>query len=172
MISTIVYVSGALSDVPDMIRLQYLSFYEAIAERVKSIGLDPYVPHQNTDPIKHKDVTPKQVDFIDRSAVTSAWLVVAVADNPSLGVGIEVEMACHAQKSVILLCSAERVAARRISRLIRGNPSIVHEIVYSDFADALEQLETSIRSLLAEQEKSILPASLTLSSSLSTAVAK
>lgn len=160
MVSNIVYVSGALSDVSETIRPQYVAFYEAIGQIVESLELTAYIPHQNTDPVRHKDVTPKEVDMIDRSAVTSAILVVAVADNPSLGVGIEVEMAYHANKVVILLCQEQHIAQRRISRLIRGNPSVIKEIIYVDFDEALSKLEKFLRSYLKEQAESILPDSL------------
>ncbi len=144
MVSKLVYVSGALSDVPENIRQKYLDFYESIGRMIESLGLVPYVPHQNTDPVRHKDVTPKQVDLIDRIAVTSAILVVAVADNPSLGVGIEVEMAYHANKPVVLLCHRERLEQRRISRLVRGNPGVLHEIVYESQDGALAELKAFI----------------------------
>ena len=157
MVSNLVYVSGALSDVPDTIRQQYLDFYEAIGRLVESLNLSPYIPHQNTDPVRHKDVTPKRVDFIDRTAVMSAMLVVAVVDNPSLGVGIEVEMAYHALKPVILICHKDRVVQRKISRLVRGNPSVIREIIYMDVDDALHQLEECIHSFLLERNDSILP---------------
>lgn len=160
MASKIVYISGALSDVPESIRQQYLDFYESIGRVVESVGLTPYLPHQNTDPVRHKDVTPQQVDMIDRTAVTSAMLVVAVADNPSLGVGIEVEMAYHAAKPVVLLCHRDRIAERRISRLIRGNPGVVREIIYADRGDALIELEAFIRSFLERQAESVLPRAL------------
>lgn len=153
-----VYVSGALSDLPDAIRPQYLAFYESIGRLITNMGLVPYVPHLHTDPIRHKDVTPSQVDLIDRTAVTSSVLVIAVADNPSLGVGIEVEMAYHAAKPVVLVCRSNRVAERKISRLVRGNPAVIVEIIYQDHSDAISQLETFIRSWLGEREESVLPA--------------
>jgi hypothetical protein len=154
----LVYISGALSDIPEASREQYLRFYEAIGNLVASLGFTPYVPHWNTDPVRHRDVTPQQVDLIDRTAVTSSVLVVAVADNPSLGVGIEVEMAYHAAKPVVLVCHRDRVAQRRISRLVRGNPAVVREIVYVDQLEALEQLKTFLRSWQQEREQGILPA--------------
>lgn len=156
----LVYISGALSDLPDELRTQYLEFYEAIGDVVRDLGLEPYIPHQNTDPVRHKDVTPPQVDTIDRTAVTSSVLVIAVADNASSGVGIEVEMANHSSKPVVLICDTKRLVLRRISRLIRGNPAVVHEIRYSGQDDALAQLRTFILSWLQQQENSILPASL------------
>lgn len=158
--ASIVYVSGALSDVPADIRPQYIEFYEAIGRMVLSVGLTPYIPHQNTDPVRHKDVTPAQVDTIDRTAVMSSMLVIAVADNPSLGVGIEVEMAYHAHKPVVLVCHAERVAERRISRLIRGNPSVIHEIVYGDREEAIAELKAFVCSFLEQQANGILPKTL------------
>ncbi|MBI4093111.1 MAG: XRE family transcriptional regulator [Candidatus Kerfeldbacteria bacterium] len=157
MARTLVYVSGALSDVPEDIRGWYLQFYESIGQLVADIGLVPYVPHLHTDPVRHRDVTPQQVDRIDRTAVTSAMLVIAVADNPSLGVGIEVEMAHHAAKPVVLICRRDRIAERRISRLIRGNPGVVREIVYEVQQDALIQLEEFLRSWLQQRAESVLP---------------
>ena len=141
VMTKIIYISGALSDVPENDRNTYLTFYERLGAVVESAGLIGYVPHKNTDPVRHKDVTPREVDLIDRSAVMLSILVVAVADNPSLGVGIEVEMAYHAAKPVVLLCQQDRVAARRISRLVRGNPAVIHEIVYDAQEDALVQFE-------------------------------
>lgn len=157
MTSKLVYISGALTDLPDAIRQQYIEFYEAIGRMVESLGLIPYVPHWNTDPVRHKNVTPTEVDTIDRMAVTSAMLVIAVADNPSLGVGIEVEMAYHASKPVVLLCRKEYVEQRRISRLIRGNPGVIQEILYTNRDDALADLKMFIRSLLKDLAESILP---------------
>ncbi|MFA7286729.1 MAG: XRE family transcriptional regulator [Patescibacteria group bacterium] len=157
---SMVYVSGALSDVSDSIRQEYLGFYESIGQLMESLGLVAYVPHKNTDPVRHRDVTPQQVDMIDRTAVTMATLVVAVVDNPSLGVGIEVEMAFHAHKPVVLICHQDRIRERRISRLVRGNPAVVHEIIYSTIDDALMQLETFVRSHLQQQAESVLPSSL------------
>ena len=157
MATNLVYVSGALSDVQSNIRQEYLDFYEAIGNRIEFLGLTAYVPHLHTDPVRHMHVTPKEVDMIDRMAVTSAILMVAVADNPSLGVGIEVEMAYHANKSVVLICRRELIEGRRISRLIRGNPSVVCEIVYDDHSTALDELEKFIRAFLKIQTQSILP---------------
>lgn len=157
MTTNMVYVSGALSDVESSVRQEYLDFYESIGRMVESLGLIAYVPHLHTDPVRHKHVTPKEVDMIDRTAVTSAILMIAVADNPSLGVGIEVEMAYHANKSVVLLCRKEHIEERRISRLIRGNPSVIHEIIYANRDDALVQLEAFIRAFLKRQAQSILP---------------
>ncbi len=156
----LVYISGALSDVPADIRPRYLEFYEAIGRLVESLELIAYVPHLNTDPVRHKHVTPAQVDLIDRTAVTSAELVIAVTDNPSFGVGEEIEIANHAAKPVVLLHQRNRLEQRLISRLIRGNPAVIAEIVFDDFADALIKLESFISSFLKERIKSILPESL------------
>jgi hypothetical protein len=61
---------------------------------------------------------------------------------------------------VVLLCQQKRLEERRISRLIRGNPSVIGEIVYEDFADALAQLKVFIPSFLTERADSILPSTL------------
>lgn len=156
-VGNVVYVSGALTDVPTETRPKYIAFYEDLGRMINNLGLTAYVPHWNTDPVKHKDVTPRQVDLIDRTAVTSAMLVLVVADNPSLGVGIEVEMAYHAGKPVVLLASSERVERRLISRLVRGNPSVTHEILYSTFEQGVQEAEAFIRHFLEDLSQSVLP---------------
>ena len=152
-----VYVSGGLSDLPADVRPKFIRFYEDIGKVVESLGLTAYIPHLNTDPIRHKDVTPEQVDLIDRTAVTYSKLVIAVADNPALGVGIEVEMANHAAKPVVLVFHRDLMDQRRISRLVRGNPAVIQEIVYNEFEEALVLIESFLHSFLESQETSVLP---------------
>lgn len=154
---TMIYVSGALTDVPVDLREDYLIFYERIGELVESMGFVAYVPHLHTDPVRHKDVTPSQVDQIDRRAVTSSSLIIAVADNPSLGVGIEIEMAYHADKPVYLLYHKDRLLRGLVSRLVRGNPSISKEIAYVSQTEALQQLQQSLSDWRSDQGKSVLP---------------
>ncbi|MBI4114241.1 MAG: hypothetical protein HY445_00165 [Candidatus Niyogibacteria bacterium] len=60
----------------------------------------------------------------------------------------------------MLLCHRERITERRISRLIRGNPGVVHEIIYVNRSDALIELEAFIRSFLRRQAESVLPRAL------------
>jgi hypothetical protein len=132
----LVYISGALTDLPPDRRSGYLEFYENIGRVVATLGGDPYLPHQASDPVRAPNLSPAEVDDLDRKAVSSASIVIAYVGFPSLGVGHEIEMAHHMMKPVILLAEAER----KVSRLTLGNPAVTHCLRFTDYDDAYRQL--------------------------------
>jgi 2'-deoxynucleoside 5'-phosphate N-hydrolase len=162
MLRPMVYISGALSDVPEGEREGLRQFYEWIGGVCKKLGFEPYIPHQHSDPVHAAHLTPAEVDRIDRTAVTSSWLVVACAGFPSIGVGIELEMAYHANKPVILLYEAAKFEKGRISRLARGNPAVRFTISFTDEADLTQMLTRCIMRIVDEDHSSPLPEPLSL----------
>jgi C4-type Zn-finger protein len=98
-------------------------------------GYYPYLPHKNTSPLDEKDLTPREIDNIDRTAVTVSRVVIACVSIPSLGVGVEIEMANHANKPVILISDEEH----QVSRLVRGNPAVIDHIAFHDSEKTLRQ---------------------------------
>lgn len=157
-----VYVSGALSDMTEEERARLRVFYEDIGKTCQEFGLEPYIPHLYGDPKLVAHLTPKDIDRIDRLAVTQSFLVVAYVGMPSLGVGIEVELAHHANTPVVIMFEKSKGEARRISRLVRGNPAVKHEIAFDDFGDALKQLREYLKHFRKAIEGENLPAPLTL----------
>lgn len=131
-----VYISGALTGIssPEAIK----GFYENIGKVCDEVGYHAYVPHLHTDPIRDPDVSSEQVNETDRSILKSSRLVIAYVGLPSLGTGIEIEMAYHSSIPVILLYEK----GKRVSRLARGNPAVEKEIVFENFDEALKQLYT------------------------------
>jgi nucleoside 2-deoxyribosyltransferase len=158
-----VYIAGALTDMPEARRQELRQFYESIAQICSRYGLEPYLPHLNADPARMTNLTPARVDRIDRLAVTSAYLVLAYVGVPSTGVGIEVEMAYHSGKPVALLAEQYKLDARRVSRLVRGNPAVISEIGFEDFADARTKLQSFLQLFTANIEAEDLPEPLGLS---------
>jgi hypothetical protein len=140
LIKKSVYISGALTDMSERERARLRKFYDDVGEMCRENGLEPYCPHIYGDPKLVAHLTPKEIDRIDRLAVTQSYLVVAYVGVPSIGVGIEVELAHHADKPVVLLYEKVKSDQRRITRLVRGNPAVIREIAFEDFADALAQL--------------------------------
>lgn len=122
------YVSGPLTGVqPDPRPL-----YEFAADVLERRGITAYVPHRATDPVRHPAVTAAAVYARDRLHVLSADVVVAFLAPPSLGVGIELELAAAGLLPVIVLQPAGSV----VSRMARGVPTRVfgpHE--YATYAD-------------------------------------
>jgi hypothetical protein len=158
------YIAGALSDMTEEERAKLRAFYVDMAGVCREFGLEPYVPHVYGDPKLLADLTPKQIDRIDRLAVTQAYLVIAYVGVSSTGVGIEIEMAHHSNTPVVILFEKSKMEERRISRLVRANPAVVDEIAFDDFGEALQLL----RKFLAKFRKSIasenLPSPLSLPS--------
>lgn len=140
--SKLVYISGGLTDMTDEERAKLRQFYEDLGNICTDFGFTPYIPHLYSDPAKFPDLTPMQVDRIDRLVVTQSYLVIAYVGVASTGVGIEIEMAYHANKPIILLYEKTKLQNRLISRLVQGNPAVTHQIVFddNDFDDAKDQL--------------------------------
>ena len=103
-----------------------------------------------SDPVKQAHLTPDQVDELDRFAVTRSELVIAYLDDPSHGVGIEVEMANHAHLPVWLVFSEKLLHKRVISRLVRGNPACRGQpvIVFTDQEDLETRLNTHLKAFV------------------------
>jgi len=131
-----VYISGPLTNHDDVDALK--AFYERISELCRRKGMEVYIPHtQGTDPVLNPDIHPKDVYLEDMRQVARADLVIAYVGLPSHGVGAEIERAYHVNVDVILLYEHKA----KVSRLIRGCPAVVEQVVFSSFADAPEALE-------------------------------
>ena len=137
-----VYVCGPLTglDEKEGARLRHL--YEEIGELCGYLFDTPgFVPHKHFDPITNPDPSPFEVERSDRAAVLSSLCLVAIADHPSWGGGIEVEIARANNIPVILIWRK----GTKVSRLLRGNPAIKAEFEYESEEDALMFLEDELQ---------------------------
>jgi hypothetical protein len=134
-----VYISGELTrcENPD----EQKKFYVDIAVVCKELGYSVYLPHENTDPIKHPDVTPQEVYRKDYEIVSNAKYIIAYVGKPSLGVGIEIEIAKNSNVFIILIFHKDD----KISRMARGNPGVKRIIQYESKEDALNQIRDALR---------------------------
>ena len=136
MKSPYVYISGSLTVMQEDRRKRLRSHYELLAAIVERNGYGAYLPHKFSDPTLNAQMTPAEVDVNDRTAVMRSALVLAEVTVPAIGVGIEVEMAYHANIPVVLFVKN----GERISRLVEGNPAVVAVIRCNPFTpDAAEQ---------------------------------
>lgn len=135
-----VYISGALSNLKNPEEIK--GFYEAIAETCVQYGFTPHVPHLFSDPINNPDLSPREVFQNDKSLVMETNLVIAYVGLPSLGVGMELAYADIANVPVILLYEKDQY----VSRFPRGIPSLVDEIPFDDYSDALIKLSSLLQS--------------------------
>lgn len=112
------YVSGPLTGVEPDPR----PIYEFAAEALERRGVTAYLPHRATDPRLHPHVSAGEVYARDRLHVLSADFVVAFMVPPSLGVGIELELAAAGLLPVIALQPKGSV----VSRMARGVPTRIY----------------------------------------------
>jgi nucleoside 2-deoxyribosyltransferase len=131
-----IYVSGALTDVKNPIETKAL--YEKIGLVCEEVGLQAYVPHLHTDPVNNPDITPREVFDNDKHEVSISDLVIAYLGSLSFGVGMELAYAENNKIPIILLYET----GKRISRFPRGIPSVIAEIQFNDYEDALIKLKT------------------------------
>jgi len=129
------YISGPITTINPT---EVLAFYEAIGSLCREIGLQPYVPHLDTDATTDVSITPSEVYEKDVQEIITSELLIAYVGIPSVGVGAELGRAAMNGIPVILLY--ERGA--RVSRLVRGIPTVVAEIQFNDYEDALAQLKS------------------------------
>ncbi|MCL1467753.1 nucleoside 2-deoxyribosyltransferase [Argonema galeatum] len=134
-----VYISGPLTGIEQPAEIK--AFYEAIALVGEEMGFQAYVPHVNTDPINNPDVTPRQVFETDKNQVSASDLVIAYVGHPSLGVGMELAYAETNSIPIILVYEKGKV----ISRFPRGIPTVIHEVQFYDYEDALTQLKSVLQ---------------------------
>lgn len=137
-----VYISGALTGVENLAELK--NIYESLGRVCGSIGLTPYIPHLHTDPHQHPNITPKDVFNLDREHVHSSDLLVAYVGTPSFGVGMEISFAHEIGIPVILIYEDGKV----ISRLIRGVPNLIHEIVFHDHQSLYKSFKEIVQDVL------------------------
>lgn len=136
IVKTRVYISGALTGIDNLAEIR--NFYENISSTCEEIGFQAYVPHLNTDPIHHPNITPQQVFETDKRQVSEADLLIAYIGYPSLGVGMELAYAEIKAIPIILLYET----GKEISRFPRGIPTVFAEIKFSNYDDALTQIKT------------------------------
>ncbi|MEB3359870.1 MAG: DUF4406 domain-containing protein [Synechococcales bacterium] len=139
----LIYISGALTGINALKELQV--FYESLAHLCEELGALVYVPHKVTDPVNNPETSPSSVFEIDKKQVTRSDLLIAYVGYPSLGVGMELAYAEMNCIPIILLYEK----GKKISRFPRGIPTIVAEIQFVSYEDALTQIQLLLKQSLS-----------------------
>lgn len=138
------YVSGALTGIEGD---QHLGPYELAARVLRRHGFEAYLPHLATDPIRHPDVSPVAVYETDRARVASADVIVTFLSRPSLGVGMELEIAAEALVPVLTVVRK----GDPISRMALGGPARhFGPIRYENVEELEAALERLLPGIIAE----------------------
>ena len=123
----------------------------ALDERVNDIcgkynrhPLVLYRPRKKTSPKDHPTVTPRDVYNTDQENVALADLLILACVYPSLGAGMELQLALQSCSSVILLTKENCV----LSRMVTGCPVRKRLVEYSELADLDSRLPEALDALL------------------------
>lgn len=139
--SLTVYISGAITTDDEKLKRTLLRFYETLGEACRAKGFNPYIPHINTGLFIDDEILQcSDVCERDRNAVAGSCLIVVYIGEPSIGVGIEIEVAYREGVPVVLVCERSRHEQRKLSPMPLGHPAVIDHIVFSDIADAQWQL--------------------------------
>jgi len=141
------YVSCPLTGIPEDDLAKLRKYYHQIGEVLEDAGYIAYLPHVFGDPLLIPDLTPQQIDTIDRTAVSQSSLMVVYMGLSSHGAGQEIEMARTQHMPIIMMSNA----SDRVSRLPRGSSMLVAEIVSDTWEESLEKLAKAVADLKAAQ---------------------
>lgn len=130
------HISGILTNLPPGKKQRYLEFYDQLAAVCRKHGWQTFVPHHFVYSDDFPEASCTEVYEREIRDLKEADVVVAYVGQPSLGVGMELE-AARAQNAIIILMYE---VGTILSRVVRGNPAVIHEIAFKDFPDALEKL--------------------------------
>jgi transcriptional regulator with XRE-family HTH domain len=112
------YIAAALTGLSPQERRAITFAGHSMARVCKTLNIYPHEPRKATDPILHSGISPESVYWFDRRRLVSADLVIAICDEPSFGVGEELEIAAGYGIPTLLVKSEGAV----ISRMVIGSP--------------------------------------------------
>ncbi len=120
------------------------AFYVKMADVARVNGFEFYWAFQRgTDPESDPTVPASRIYEIDSTALKGSDLVIAYVGEPSIGTGIEIELAKTHNIPVYLMYEKDK----KVSRMLLGSPIIKGSIIFNDETDALAQLATLLKNL-------------------------
>ncbi|OGZ72416.1 MAG: hypothetical protein A2908_03190 [Candidatus Staskawiczbacteria bacterium RIFCSPLOWO2_01_FULL_38_12b] len=156
MIGKVPYLCAGLTGLPRKDHPRIKGFYAKIADACQEkTGVRPYVPHEHSDPVLNKDLTPPQVYNLDENQVqnkTSVLIVVFIPDPRqddeeierypfgSCGVGMEIQMAREKRVPIIFLFPIGHI----LSRLPGGVPGLEKILYYENQDHALQMIKEAV----------------------------
>jgi serine/threonine protein kinase/transcriptional regulator with XRE-family HTH domain len=136
------YVATALTGLSDDAAASITWVSHQIAQIAKQYDVYVYQPRRATDPVLHPEVQPSAVYVLDRKRVSSADVLLLLADKPSFGAGQEIEIAASYNKPTVII-AREDVP---ISRMLLGSFANLLEVIRYQKP---EDLELKVRKLFA-----------------------
>ena len=133
------YFASALTGLTDSELAEIVLLDEKIDEicqKFDGYQLVLYRPRTVTSPVDNPDVPDRTVYEIDQERVASADVIFLAALFPSLGAGMELQIALQSCSSIILL----KKTGQRLSRMVSGCPAIQKVVEFDDLDDLEEKV--------------------------------
>lgn len=126
---------------------------DEICNSYKSYSVALYRPRMNTDPVENPDVSNRDVYEIDRERVVTADLLILATIFPSLGAGMELQLAHQSCKSIILL----KKEGQPLSRMVLGCPVRMEIVEYTRLTELTGKVTKAMDRLLPLVAQTSLP---------------
>lgn len=156
-----IYIACSLTHVKKEYFDEYTSFIKELSNELEKIGIECKYALRDSDPMLSeykKEDRAKLCYKWDRNMVTESDLVIAEASFPSIGLGMELEIANHAEIPIALIyrefedCYAENkeytlgsdksysleIGNRIVSVMAQGCPAIIYENQYINKNDGIK----------------------------------
>lgn len=133
------YLASALTALKDDELLEIKSLDERVDEICRAYPRYPvvlYRPRTETSPVDNPDISARRVYEIDQERVVASDLLILAAVFPSLGAGMELQLALQSCSGVILL----KKSGQKLSRMVTGCPAKMELVEYAH----LDDLETGL----------------------------
>ena len=128
------YFASALTGLDDEAFLEIERLDQRVDEICRRYARYPlvlYRPRTKTSPRDNPKASPREVYDIDQDRVAASDLLILAAVFPSLGVGMELQLALQSCSSVLLL----RKKGQHLSRMVLGCPARMEVVEYTDLDD-------------------------------------
>jgi transcriptional regulator with XRE-family HTH domain len=115
-----------------------------VCKKYSAYSVALYRPREYTSPEDNAELGPREVYETDRERVVTADLIIFAAIFPSLGAGMELELAHKACSTVILL----RKKGQKVSRMVTGCPVPMVNVEYGSLRDLEVKLVAAMNQVL------------------------
>lgn len=137
-----IFFAGPLTNLSNADNIK--QWYRKMADVATKNGFDWFWAFlSGTDPVKDPDVEPDYIYEKDLKELENSNLVIAYIGEPSTGTGQEIEYAKEHDIPVYLVYEKDK----QVSRMVTGNPAVRGVIEFTDYEDALTQLDTLLASI-------------------------
>lgn len=145
------YIASPLTNVTTDTKRNIAEIVEIIRDACAKCGIRAYVPQDYTDPERNPDLDASVVYMTDSQKVHESNLVIVIIDNPSHGVGMEVEIASRALIPVLFISQRGAIS----SRMLTGVPGRKIHLQYENKDELSHEISNSITLLLPAIEKNL-----------------